>query len=175
MSLAGKRFYDFSRFRIDLTEGVLLRDGEIVPITPKAFELLRVLVENGGHVLSKQDLLRQVWPDTFVEEGNLAFNVSQLRKVLSQNGDRTLFIETVPRRGYRFAPSVTKVNDELPLTATTHVPGSKVWLITSLAAVLVIAGGLVAWSLLVPQASPRALRTRQVSHFGRASGELATD
>ena len=86
MSLPAKQFYDFSPFRLDLAEGVLLRDGKPVSITPKAFELLRVLVENHGHILSKEYLLRQVWPDTFVEEGNLPFNVSQLRKALGQAG-----------------------------------------------------------------------------------------
>jgi len=110
MTVQAKQFYDFSAFRLDATEGVLLRDGKPVPITPKAFELLRVLVENHGHILCKEDLLRQVWPDTFVEEGNLPFNISQLRKALSQTENGITYIETIPKRGYRFAAAVTVVN-----------------------------------------------------------------
>src|SRR6516225_1735081 len=110
MSLPAKQFYDFSAFRLDLAEGVLLRDDKPVSITPKAFELLRVLVENHGHTLSKDDLLRQVWPDTFVEEGNLPFNASQLRKALGQTENGITYIETIPKRGYRFAATVTVVN-----------------------------------------------------------------
>ena len=110
MSLPAKQFYDFSAFRLDLAEGVLLRDDKPVSITPKAFELLRVLVENHGHTLSKEDLLRLVWPDTFVEEGNLPFNASQLRKALGQTENGITYIETIPKRGYRFAATVTVVN-----------------------------------------------------------------
>jgi len=115
MSVPAKQFYDFSSFRLDVAEGVLLRDGKPVSITPKAFQLLRLLVENHGHILSKDDLLRQVWPDTFVEEGNLPFNISQLRKALGQTENGITYIETIPKRGYRFA-AVTVVNGRgLPL------------------------------------------------------------
>jgi TolB-like protein/DNA-binding winged helix-turn-helix (wHTH) protein/Tfp pilus assembly protein PilF len=110
MPVPAKQFYDFAPFRLDVTEGVLLRDGKTVSITPKAFELLRVLVENHGHILSKEDLLRQVWPETFVEEGNLSFNISQLRKALGQKENGVTYIETIPKRGYRFAAPVTVVN-----------------------------------------------------------------
>jgi len=110
MSVPAKQFYDFSPFRLDVAEGVLLREGKPVSITPKAFQLLRLLVDNHGHILSKDDLLRQVWPDTFVEEGNLPFNISQLRKALGQTDDGITYIETIPKRGYRFAAPVTVVN-----------------------------------------------------------------
>src|SRR6516162_11435348 len=110
MSVPAKQFYDFSSFRLDVAEGVLLRDGKPVSITPKAFELLRALVENHGHILSKKDLLRQVWPDTFAEEGNLPFNISQLRKALGQAENGVMYIETIPKRGYRFTAAVTVVN-----------------------------------------------------------------
>src|SRR6516162_8452199 len=115
MSVPAKQFYDFSSFRLDVAEGGRLRDGKPVSITPKAFQLLRLLVENHGHILSKDDLLRQVWPDTFVEEGNLPFNISQLRKALGQTENGITYIETIPKRGYRFAATVTVVNGgELP-------------------------------------------------------------
>jgi len=73
-------FYEFGRFRLDATERVLLRDRELVPLTPKVFDILLALVEHGGHLVEKEDLMKRVWPDSFVEEGNLTQNVSLLRK-----------------------------------------------------------------------------------------------
>jgi DNA-binding winged helix-turn-helix (wHTH) protein len=100
-----KRYYDFGNFRIDIRERVLFNDKEIVPLTPKAFDTLLVLVENSGHVLSKGELMERVWPDSFVEENNLAQNISLLRKALGEEGGRKM-IETVPKRGYRFVADV---------------------------------------------------------------------
>jgi len=82
---------------------MLMRDGEPVPLTPKALETLLVLVENSGHVLHKDELMKKLWPDTFVEEANLAVNISSLRKTLGEKPNGGQYIETVPRRGYRFA------------------------------------------------------------------------
>jgi len=96
--------YEFGPFRVDVAEGLLLEGTEVVPLSPKAFEMLLVLVESNGRLLSKDELLRRVWPDTFVEEGNLAHHVFTLRKVLEKDGAR--FIETVPKRGYRFVAEV---------------------------------------------------------------------
>jgi pimeloyl-ACP methyl ester carboxylesterase/DNA-binding winged helix-turn-helix (wHTH) protein len=105
-----KRFYVFGVFRIDVTERVLLGEKGPVPLTPKAFDLLLFLVENSGHVLDKEELMKQVWPDSFVEENNLAQNISTLRKVLDTGGAK--LIETVPKRGYRFAANVSEIKDE---------------------------------------------------------------
>jgi len=99
--------YEFGRFRLDAKERLLLRDGEIVPLTPKAFDMLLALVENSGHLLEKNELMRTLWPDTFVEEESLAQNISLLRKALDESENQK-FIETVPRRGYRFVASVRK-------------------------------------------------------------------
>jgi pimeloyl-ACP methyl ester carboxylesterase/DNA-binding winged helix-turn-helix (wHTH) protein len=107
-----KRFYVFGVFRIDVTERVLLGEKGPVSLTPKAFDLLLCLVENTGHVLAKDELMQQVWPDSFVEENNLAQNISTLRKALEAGGEK--FIETVPRRGYRFAAAVSEIEDEAP-------------------------------------------------------------
>jgi DNA-binding winged helix-turn-helix (wHTH) protein/pimeloyl-ACP methyl ester carboxylesterase/class 3 adenylate cyclase len=102
------RAYTFDNLLLDLREGLLLRDGVPVPLTPKAFETLVVLVENNGHVLSKDELMRRVWPDSFVEENNLSQNISQLRRALQSAGaEAAHYIETVPRRGYRFKAEVT--------------------------------------------------------------------
>lgn len=105
-----KRLYVFGVFRIDVTERVLLSEKGPVPLTPKAFDLLLFLVQNSGHVLDKEELMKQVWPDSFVEENNLAQNISTLRKVLDTGGAK--FIETVPKRGYRFAADVSEITDE---------------------------------------------------------------
>jgi DNA-binding winged helix-turn-helix (wHTH) protein/TolB-like protein/Flp pilus assembly protein TadD len=104
-------FYEFGRFRLDASERVLLRDRDPVPLTPKVFDILLALVERGGHIVEKDDLMKKVWPDTFVEEGNLTQNVSLLRKALGENRDRPQFIETVARRGYRFVAAVKASGD----------------------------------------------------------------
>jgi len=94
--------YAFGRFRLKVAERVLLREGELVPLTPKVFDILVTLVEHGGQVVAKDDLMKRVWPNTFVEEGNLTQNISLLRKALGETPGGVQFIETVPRRGYRF-------------------------------------------------------------------------
>jgi DNA-binding winged helix-turn-helix (wHTH) protein/tetratricopeptide (TPR) repeat protein len=107
-----KVIYEFGPFRVDTRERQLLRNGEAVPITPKVFDILMVLVENPGHVLSKAEIMKLVWPDTSVEEGNLARNVSTLRNALGEQTPATRYIETVPWRGYRFVASVKQIRDE---------------------------------------------------------------
>ena len=97
--------YEFGRFCLDLDEHRLTRDGLPVPLTPKVFDLLRVLVENAGHLIEKDRLLKEVWSDAFVEEANLNRAISVLRKALGETaGER--FIETVPKKGYRFVAPV---------------------------------------------------------------------
>ncbi|HEY8187968.1 MAG TPA: winged helix-turn-helix domain-containing protein [Pyrinomonadaceae bacterium] len=103
-------FYEFGRFRLKADERVLLRGEELVPLTPKAFDILLTLLENDGRIVQKDDLMKKVWPNTFVEEGNLTQNVSLLRKALGESATGPQFIETVPRRGYRFVAPVSKVN-----------------------------------------------------------------
>jgi DNA-binding winged helix-turn-helix (wHTH) protein/TolB-like protein/Flp pilus assembly protein TadD len=107
-----KTFYEFGPFRIDATEQQLWRDGQEIPLSPKAFSLLLALVSNHGRTVSKDDLIREVWPDSFVEEGNLADNVSILRQALGDDAKSPHLIKTVPRRGYRFLGEVVEVEDE---------------------------------------------------------------
>ena len=104
-----KHFYEFGRYRVDVVERLLLRDGQVVPLPPKIFETLLVLVENGGHLLEKDELIRRLWPDSFVEESSLSQNVFQLRKVLGEGNAEERYIETVPKRGYRFVAPVREV------------------------------------------------------------------
>src|SRR5262245_61831827 len=111
MSQRPKHIYEFGPFRLDAAEHLLLRDGEAIPLTPKAFDLLLALVERHGRLLEKDELLKKVWPDTFVEEANLASNISQLRKALGDGENGLRYIETVPKRGYRFVAGVMKLEE----------------------------------------------------------------
>ena len=101
------RFYSFGVFRVDPVERLLFKEDREVALTPKAFDTLLVLIENCSHVLTKQELMHKVWPDSFVEENNLAQNISTLRKTLGEN-----YIQTVPRRGYRFVGDVRVTPEE---------------------------------------------------------------
>lgn len=103
--------YEFGAFRVDPNERELVRDGEIVPLRPKVFDLLLVLVQNSGHTLTKDELIKLIWPNTAVEEGNLARNISTLRSALGERQRECRYIETVPWRGYRFVATVTQVHD----------------------------------------------------------------
>jgi DNA-binding winged helix-turn-helix (wHTH) protein len=94
--------YHFGPFCLDAKERVLLRDGRIVPLAPKALSTLLVLVRNKGHVVEKDTLMAEVWPDEFVEEGNLTQHVFMVRRALGETTDEPGYIETIPRRGYRF-------------------------------------------------------------------------
>src|SRR5262245_24329853 len=100
------RFYEFGPFRVDSVKYVLTRDGEVAPLNLKAFEILLALIENRGQVLEKNELLQRVWPDTVVEENNLARNISALRKALDEHPNEHQYILTVPGRGYRFVATV---------------------------------------------------------------------
>jgi len=100
------RQYFFGEFRLDPGQRALFRKNELVSLTPKALETLLFLVERHGRIVDKKDLLEAVWPDTFVEEVSLARNVSVLRKVLSENEEGQSYIETIPKRGYRFVAPV---------------------------------------------------------------------
>ena len=111
-SFASEPLYEFKEFRLDVTRRILLRDGKLVALAPKALETLLVLVENSGRVVEKSELIKRVWPDSFVEEINLTVHISSLRKVLGETPDEHHYIVTVPRRGYTFVAPVVKVPPE---------------------------------------------------------------
>ena len=98
--------YEFGPYRLSVAQRVLTRDGEIISLTPKATEILVRLVVNAGQLLEKDDLLKEVWPDTFVEEANLTQNIFTLRRALGDERAGPRYIETVSRRGYRFVADV---------------------------------------------------------------------
>ena len=127
MSQPARHLYEFGPFRLDATERLLLRDHQHIPLTPKSFETLLALVEHGGHLIDKDELMKKVWPNTFVEEVNLAKNVSSLRKILG--GEQCdPYIETIPKRGYRFIAGVREVwaEDSAPIAAEPGIVSSSV-------------------------------------------------
>lgn len=109
--LYGRRFYVFGPFRLDPLNRLLLRDGRPLPLTAKVYDVLLYFVENSERLLTKDEILKSVWPDSFVEEGNLARHVSTLRKVLGEGPKDHAYIVTVAGRGYRFVAHVSTVTD----------------------------------------------------------------
>jgi DNA-binding winged helix-turn-helix (wHTH) protein/TolB-like protein/Tfp pilus assembly protein PilF len=99
-------YYDFGPFRLNATERFLQCGSEVVPLTPKVFDTLLVLVENNGHIVEKTELMQTLWPDSFVEESSLTQNISLLRRALSEHGGENNYIQTIPKRGYRFVADV---------------------------------------------------------------------
>jgi len=141
-----KEIYEFGPFRVDPEREVLLRDGQQVPLTPKTFQILLVLVRRSKEVVTKDDIMKLVWPDTFVEEANLSRNIFMLRKALGETPQDHRYILTVPGRGYRFSEDVQLVADrELSIVAASHskvqvqVNETRKWRWITVAVVLVLA------------------------------------
>ncbi len=161
--MAGFCQYVFGEFRLDTRQRALFREQELVALTPKSVETLLFLVERHGQIVDKKEILAAVWPETFVEEVSLARNVSLLRKVLSDHQDGHEFIETIPKRGYRFVAPVeiedlrstqTKLTpipesnfSELSIPPGRRLPGFRRKLVAALA-VAVICGGVLGWMYL---------------------------
>jgi TolB-like protein/DNA-binding winged helix-turn-helix (wHTH) protein/Tfp pilus assembly protein PilF len=139
--------YEFGKYRLDDTQRVLTRADQRLQLPPKSFDLLLLLVRGSGRAFSKQELLSALWPDAFVEEANLSFQVSTLRKTL---GDESDLIETVPKHGYRFAGSVTQVEPGRSVAAPSRRPRSLALGLAILAVALTV--GLVTWNRLSPPA-----------------------
>src|SRR5580658_89895 len=104
--------YEFGPFRMDPDKQLLLRENQPIPVTPKAFETLLALVRHSREVVSKEELLKEVWPDSFVEESNLSQNIFLLRKALGDTAENRQYIVTLPGRGYRFAAPVRDVTEQ---------------------------------------------------------------
>lgn len=143
MSQQTPRFIEFDSFRIDLHERKLLNNGEVIPLTAKVFETLLTLIQNRGEVLDKENLMKTLWPDSFVEESNLAQNISVLRKALRNGDSNRQYIETVPKRGYKFMADVSEM---IPETYEKIEGGPKKWWTVSVAAcVVVLLAALGGW------------------------------
>jgi DNA-binding winged helix-turn-helix (wHTH) protein/Tol biopolymer transport system component len=204
MNGQAQHIYTFGPFLLDARQHILLRDGEPVTLAPKAVDILLPLVRNAGSLVGKDDLMKEVWPDAFVEEGNLSKNISVLRQALGNAEGGREYIETVPKRGYRFVATVRAGladgerpyvemeaqsvaipaigGDLLPATAPTPASqvgvGARNWpwglAIFLTAAILAVAGGWV-WLSRSPQLS--VLKITQITHFGRVDppSRLVTD
>jgi DNA-binding winged helix-turn-helix (wHTH) protein/tetratricopeptide (TPR) repeat protein len=177
-----KELYEFGPFCVDVGKEVLLRAGEPVPLTPKTFQILVVLVRHNNEVVTKDDLMKAVWPDTFVEEGNLSRNIFMLRKAL---GDSTQhrYIVTVPGRGYRLAESVRlPPEQEVNVVAASHsrvhiqVRETRSWAWIALAAVLALAIAAVGLRLFWHRAP---ILTQQdtivLADFANSTGDAVFD
>jgi DNA-binding winged helix-turn-helix (wHTH) protein len=124
MSHQPANLYEFGPFRLDAAERLLLRDGAAISLPPKAFDLLLTLVERQGHLLEKEELMRLVWPNSIVEEANLSYTISLVRRTLGESADGRGFIETVPKHGYRFVAEARRLRVE---TATRSAPTEAIW------------------------------------------------
>ncbi|MEK6336897.1 MAG: winged helix-turn-helix domain-containing protein [Acidobacteriota bacterium] len=186
MSESSSILYRFEAFQLEPAERRLLRDGEPVSLTPKAFDTLVLLVARAGHLVEKEELMKALWPDSFVEDANLAQHVWTVRKTLGETQNGKQFIETVARKGFRFAAPVTKhqrdeIADELAqpdvaeprtvsgnqLVANDAVPGrhlSKRLLLVAILAVGLIA--LVAYGLLTRKPRSAAVPSKTKPAIG---------
>ncbi len=153
-SQTGEEIYEFGPFRIEEARERLLRAGELIPLTPKNFQILLVLLRHGNEVVTKDDLMKAVWPDTFVEESNLSRNIFMLRKALGETAQNPLYIVTVPGRGYRLTEVVTLVSTpELTIADPREVEmqflakSGRTWPWISAAAVILLLVGIGTWYL----------------------------
>ena len=122
MSAETKALYEFGRFRCDPAEHLLFCEGKPISLAPKAFEILIILIKSNGRLLTKDELMQKVWPDTFVEDANLTINISALRKLLGDSTGGQQYIETVPKLGYRFLAPVTELHNGSKGSEPIHSP-----------------------------------------------------
>ena len=168
--------YQFGEFRLYPEEKVLFRGDRVVEVTPKAVDVLSALVENAGEIVSKEDIIRRVWPDSFVEEANLSHHIFKLRKALD-DGDGRKVIETVPKRGYRFVAQLRPVSPpigfENPTRKRQRLP---VAIAVGVLSVLFLAGGWFVYSRRAPTAPAAvAIRSIAVMPFANESGSDAVE
>src|SRR5258708_1152686 len=149
----GKHFYEFGPFRYEPAECLLLRNNQTVPLAPNAFDTLLLLVENSGHLLTKEELMKRLWPETFVEEVNLAQNISAIRRALDDQNGGVQYIETVPKGGSRFVGRVIVSQPAAPTAALARqsdaTPGPKSPPVRSRALRRVVLGVAIVMALAV--------------------------
>ena len=176
--------YEFGPFRVDPGKETLFRAGESVPLTPKTFQILLVLIRNSNEVVTKDDLMKTVWPDTFVEEANLSRNVFMLRKALGESAQDHRYIVTVPGRGYRLAESVQLVPDqELTVIAASRskmqleVRETRPWRWIAIAVVVVLlAVAFGAWRLISHRPAVLSAKdTVVLADFANTTGDAMLD
>ena len=170
MSDRENTFYEFGPFRMDPKSRRLLKGESAVPLTPKAFETLLVLVENSGRVLTKEELMQALWPDSFVEEANLTVNISALRKALGESPNQHRYIVTIPGRGYRFVADVHGLSPATVATAssetdqTAPIPASStLGRFAVPLAILLIGGAVLAFYLFRKPDAPKSVGLRSIA------------
>jgi DNA-binding winged helix-turn-helix (wHTH) protein/tetratricopeptide (TPR) repeat protein len=177
-----KELYEFGPFRVDAEKETLLRSGDPVPLTPKTFQILLVLVRHSREIVTKDDLLKAVWPDTFVEEANLSRNIFMLRKALGESPQDHKYILTVPGRGYRLAENVRLVPDrEFSLVAANRQKvevqitekRSLKWVVT--AAAILVATAVGVWRLSRHRPVLSARDTVVLAEFANSTGDKVFD
>jgi DNA-binding winged helix-turn-helix (wHTH) protein/TolB-like protein len=141
--------YEFGPFRYDAVQRLLFRGGDLVPLVPKALETLHVLLERRGSVVEKSELMKLVWPDTNVEDVGLARNISLLRKALEDESEENRYIETIPRRGYRFAAPVSIVEPANGAQPEPQRTSSRLWRVLVPVCVLAV-GAFIYYQFYVP-------------------------
>lgn len=174
MTRTARQFYEFGPFRIDATERLLWRDGEVVALTPKVFDTLLVLVENSGHILTKDEMMKAVWANSNVEEANLTKNISTLRKALTQTSETDQYIETIPWRGYRFSAGVREVSDQINELIVEESSAVRVMIApeTSAKAVQDLAEPAALETASLPDSDSKRATTRRVSPSAIALGTV---
>jgi DNA-binding winged helix-turn-helix (wHTH) protein/tetratricopeptide (TPR) repeat protein len=177
----GKEVYEFGPFRVDVAREIILRSGETIPLTPKAFQVLLALLRHGSAGVSKDELMREVWPNTFVEEANLSRTIFMLRKALGEGPKDHRYIVTVPGHGYRLATDVLAIPErEIDLvsmshsTAQVHVEQSRSWGLISTIVVLSLAIAFGAFRLM--RHSPSVFTAKDtvvLADFANSTGDPA--
>lgn len=182
----GQHLYEFGPFQLDPVERLLTRDGQPVPLTPRAFEALLVLIRKSGHLVAKDELMKSIWGDSFVEEGNLAVTISMVRKALAEDGAVRKYVQTVSKSGYRFVgdvhelevvePGPASPEETPPLAEPSRTPApSRRWvLLAGPAIVLAIAAIALAIGLFrtrAPAVSPgvRSLAVLPFHNLGEST------
>ncbi len=182
MNWQPNNLYEFGPFRFDPEKRILLREGKPVPLPPKIGETLLLLLQKAGHLVEKEELIRGVWPDTFVEEGNLNKNIFVLRKTLGQFDGGLEYIETIPKRGYRFAGAVTQMAEPENIPQVNAADGKEStrrgalrYAILGAFALLIVVLLLLTW--MSPSADElKVLSFLQLTNDGREKqGALRTD
>jgi DNA-binding winged helix-turn-helix (wHTH) protein/tetratricopeptide (TPR) repeat protein len=178
-----KELYEFGPFRVDPEKETVVRAGELVSITPKTFQILLVLIRNSREIVTKDDLMKTVWPNTFVEETNLSRNIFMLRKALGETAQDHRYIVTIPGQGYRLAEDVRLVPEqELTVVAASHslvkveLRESKPWWRMAAAGVLLVAAGAGVWRYTIQhRATLSATDTVVLADFANSTGDAVFD
>ena len=181
-SRTGKELYEFGPFRVEPEKQTLLRGAEPIALTPKTFQLLLVLLRHSNQTVTKDELMKAIWPDTFVEETNLTRNVFALRKALGES-EQNRYIVTVPGRGYRLAENVRLAPErEIGIVAVSHskvqmqVAESRPWGWMAAGAMAVLVIGAVTWRLLEHRTTMLSAKdTVVLADFSNSTGDSVFD